>query len=118
MAKAGDIRLVEDMVARFPALRPAYERHLATIGELLPHVLLWEFADLVVAAYLGESALDWRGFLAYLETRLVRGDARVDGLIGTSLLEILPAPARPAYGIVGELGPLASLLFAEIRPAG
>jgi len=110
--------MVEDMAGRFPELRAAFDRHVVDVGELLPHVLLWDVVELTVKAYEGESDLDWRSLLLFLETRLADRDQYVSELIGTSFLESLPGPRMPGHGIVFELGPLAASMFRELRPAG
>ena len=111
-------RMIEEMVARFPELQAALDRHVEDVGELLPHVYLWDVVEITVRAYTGESDMDWRSFLLFLETRLAGGDRYVSELIGTSYLESLKGPTMPGHGIVLELGPLAASMFRELRPAG
>jgi hypothetical protein len=106
------------MARRFPEIRTALDRHLEDVGELLPHVLMWDIVRLTTMAYEGESNVDWRSLLSFFEAHLADRDQYVSELIGTSFLESLPGPKNAGHGIVLELGPLATAMFNELRPAG
>ncbi|WP_416959676.1 hypothetical protein [Streptomyces sp. Agncl-13] len=120
------MRLVEDLVARFPVLEDAYESHVFNEGEVLPHVFFWEVTQEVVNSFVSRDshvsrdsdALDWRSVLAFLEEQLGRGILEVTEVIVTSFLWYLPNPGDPGYEISAHLGPAMTRKFQEIFPRG
>ncbi|MFD0857230.1 hypothetical protein ACFQ07_33815 [Actinomadura adrarensis] len=120
MYVSSDIKLVQDMVARFPSFQDLYECHIENNGEILSHVIFWDIVQDVIKAYLeqGESVLDWQAVLDFLEGEMQIGDSGVRSVIVTSFLEALPFPGAPGHEIVEHLGSLMSEKFHEIRPSG
>jgi hypothetical protein len=57
VAQEANARLVDELVERFPALRPAYEDHLRDNAELLPHLFFWDVTQYAERLYTsGETA--------------------------------------------------------------
>ncbi|MER7518551.1 hypothetical protein [Streptomyces sp. NPDC126499] len=119
-APAPSVQLVNDLVARIPTLRAAYDSHVLTQGGVLPHVFFWDVVQGTVRAYLGQegSAADWQSTLDFLEEQSRRGDVGVDEVIVTSFLGDLPHRGEPGYGIVRQLGPVMAARFLRLRPGG
>ncbi|HEY5400418.1 MAG TPA: hypothetical protein VIL16_34035 [Trebonia sp.] len=98
-------RLIGELIEVTPEFRELYEEHLRdNYGEVLPHVLFWEFTQAIVASYLtnGES---WKAALGIIEGAFGSGDDYTDGVISASFLESLPCRGEPGAEIVDFLGP-------------
>ncbi|MFD3525305.1 hypothetical protein [Streptomyces sp. NPDC058653] len=117
---SADVQLVEDLVARFPALEDPYSAHIFNEEGVLPHVFFWDVTQELVRSFVerGSDALDWRSVLAFLEEQLSRGIPEVSEVIGTSFLWYLPNPGDPGHEIINYLGPAMTRGFREIRPRG
>jgi hypothetical protein len=111
--------LVQNLVRLFPQFETPYREHLKdNRGELLPHVVFWNFTQMVIESFAdaGEDSLDWREVLRYLERSHAAGDAYLRGIIEVSFLENLPFPHEHGYGIVRELPPQLRTAFRKVRP--
>jgi hypothetical protein len=102
--------LVDELVRRIPELREVYADHLQDNGEILPHVLFWDFTQAIVSGYQGErsDSLDWNASLDFLEAAFDTVDEYSRGVISASFLSSLPYPGEPGAGIVEHLGPTLS----------
>ncbi|WP_406474173.1 hypothetical protein [Streptomyces sp. NBC_01615] len=117
---SGDVKLVEDLVARFPILEDSYSAHVFNEDGVLPHVFFWDFLQDVVNSFVLQDpdAVDWRSVLVFLEDQLRKGIPEVNEVICTSFLWYLPHCGDPGYGLVAHLGPAMACKFQEIRPRG
>ncbi|SEE18977.1 hypothetical protein SAMN05428939_7661 [Streptomyces sp. TLI_105] len=63
MPVSGDVRLVEDLVARFPVFEDAYDAHVDNMDGVLPHVFFWDVTQDVVRSFVGQrpDATSWTG---------------------------------------------------------
>ncbi|MER8044837.1 hypothetical protein [Streptomyces sp. NPDC094032] len=111
------VQLVSDLVARVPEFRDAYESHVFTQGDVLPHVFFWDVVQGTVSSFL-EDQDRWRRTLDFLEEQCCRGVLGIDEVIVTSFLGDLPSPPEPGHEIAGQLGPALSAKFLRIRPLG
>ncbi|WP_420823570.1 DUF7674 family protein [Streptosporangium subroseum] len=100
--------LVDELVLRVPELRELYAEHLQDNGEILPHVLFWDFTQSIVSAYQGELSppLDWRTAIEFIESAFGVVDEYAQGVISASFLSSLPYPGEPGAGIIEQLGPV------------
>ncbi|MEW2355394.1 hypothetical protein [Spirillospora sp. NPDC029432] len=118
---SGDVRLVEELVARFPILEGAYKAHVFNQNGVLPHVFFWDLVQDVVRSFVSpqtEDSVDWRSVLAFLEEQAEKEDPEIDQVIWTSFLWYLPFPGEAGHGIVEYLGPVMSRKFKRMRPHG
>jgi hypothetical protein len=112
----------------FPARQRVTSRRLAVHPQInqgwvphpcLPHVLVPDLTEAVVEAYLRPgSALDWVGFLSFLDQEHGTGDPYLRGIVEVGFLEQLPYPFEDGHGIVRDLPPLLRSAFRRIRSAG
>ncbi|MBU3060076.1 hypothetical protein KO481_00845 [Nocardia sp. NEAU-G5] len=115
------VRLIEEMARRFPGVAESYACHLYNnLGELLPHVFLWDLIDEIVQSMINDdgSLAAWMPVLDFLEVRSTNGDLEDNIVIGDSFLWSLPAPGSRGYAIVALLGPSLAARFAQVRPHG
>lgn len=119
-AVTSDVRLVQDLVTRFPVFHEAYYGHAFDPGEVLPHVIFWDVAQTVVKAFVADDVdgLDWRAVLEFLERQVCEGDREVTTVIVTSFLYYLPHPDKVGHDIIEHLGSAMAQLFRGIRPSG
>lgn len=112
-----DVKLVEDIVERFPFFREMYESHVYDQHGVLAHVFFWELTNEVVDAYLSkeDTGLDWRGVLDFLEERVDSVDMDALGVIRVSFLEYMPYRTQPGHDLIEHLGPNLSRHFRDIR---
>jgi hypothetical protein len=114
--------MVRELVHRFREFDAPYQEHVKdNDGELLPHVLFWDFTQIIVQSFTERAvsgAMDWRGALFYLEESYIAGDRYLREIVGTSFLESLPFPHESGYGIVKELPPTLASVFRTVRPRG
>ncbi|SMF06098.1 hypothetical protein [Streptomyces sp. Amel2xC10] len=117
---SSDVQLVEDLVARFPALEEPYHIHVFNEDGLLPHVFFWDVVQEVVNSFVGNdpAGVDWRAVLSFLEEWLRRDIRQANEVICTSFLWYLPHPGDPGHELVALLGPATARKFREIRPLG
>lgn len=113
-------RLVAALAARFDQLMPLLAEHLDdNNGEVLPHVLFWNFTRAVVDSYLGRpSQVAWREFVMILDEEYKRGDAYLRGIVDVSFLENLPFPDEDGHEIVMSLPVGLRAAFDRVRPGG
>ena len=110
------IAFVEDLVHRFPNLRPLYEEHVSDFDEILSHVFFGDVTRYVVDLFLRWQAgaedpdgaeKELRNLLQFLEDSY-RDDhgGDIDELIAVSFLEALPRPQEePGWEIRSLIGP-------------
>lgn len=99
-----------------PALAPLYEEHLATYGELLPHVLMGD----VSRAVLDLHARDDRalgGILERLEEGMRAGSEDIQELVAVSFAENVAAEAHADPAFRARFGPALELQLREILRA-
>jgi hypothetical protein len=97
-------------------MRIIYEEHVADNGEVLPHVLFWDFTRHIVESYIsGKEPADWIPALDFLEGAFGVVDDYSRGVISASFLESLPYAGEPGAGIAGHLGPTLRSRLAELR---
>jgi hypothetical protein len=97
-------------------MRIIYEEHVADNGEVLPHVLFWDFTRHIVESYIsGKEPADWIPALDFLEEAFGVVDDYSRGVISASFLESLPYAGEPGAGIAGHLGPTLRSRLAELR---
>ncbi|MET7621912.1 hypothetical protein [Streptomyces sp. NPDC005408] len=116
----GDVRLVQDLVAKFPILEDSYEAHVFNEDGTLPHVFFWDVTQDVMNSFISQDpdSLDWVSILSFLEDRMRGGIPEEIDLICTSFLWYLPHSGDPGYGIIAQLGPLMAAGFRRVRPGG
>jgi hypothetical protein len=120
MPVKSDVRLVEDLVSRFPFFEDIYAAHSYPDEDVLAHVIFWDITQATVRAFIARDpdGLDWRSVLAFLEERLSRDDPDVTVVICTSFLWNLPWPNTPGYELTEHLGPVLAGRFQKVRPHG
>lgn len=107
---------IDDLVERFPGLRPVLEEHLSdNFGELLPHVFFGDVTRYIVSRHLDarlhhgsgpeQAREEVRSLLKALETAYVERGEEVEELIAVSFLENLPRPGEPGADLRECLGP-------------
>jgi hypothetical protein len=109
-------RFVDDLVAAFPGLRPAFDEHLSdNFGEVLPHVFFGDLTRYVLARYRAarsepesqrsQAQGEVRALLNELEDAYTSRGDEVQELIAVSFLENLPRPGDDGAEIGEWLGP-------------
>lgn len=81
--------LVDELVERFPALRPAYEEHLRDNNELLPHLFFWDVTKYAERLYASGETDTLQRLLNFLERAWADGPQEVEELIQVSFIESL-----------------------------
>ncbi|WP_424210899.1 hypothetical protein ACN20G_01690 [Streptomyces sp. BI20] len=117
----GDVRLVRELVSEFPLLDDLYQAHLYNHdGQIFAHALFWDLVPEVIESFISDDpgALDWRGFLGFLDDWFRREDKEANKVIVTSFLWRLPFPGSPGHEIVDHLSPAMRETFRQMRPHG
>lgn len=104
---------VEQLVARVPELRPAFDEHVRDYDELLAHVFFGDVSRFVVTAEVSGSDELVERTLGALEALLKEEDAEIRELVGAFFVENIAWDADDASERVRrELPPLWA---AELR---
>ena len=87
-------KVIDELLAYAPKLRPVYQEHLADHGELLPHVLFGDLTRFVAKLCMTDpSSPELKSILDVLENGMARGDEYTQELISVSFLENLDQEA-------------------------
>jgi hypothetical protein len=112
---------VQDLVTRFPSIRPIYDEHLDdNFGELLPHPFCGDLTRWIVNLYSGNSGIEdadkqLRAILDFLELSYLEGDDDIKELISVSILENMPSTGEDNVGIRDLLGPMLADEYSRVN---
>jgi hypothetical protein len=108
MASSATKALVARVVAAAPGLRSAYDEHISSNDELLPHVFFGDVTRFVAGAFAtgpGGGRGGAERILQVLEEAATSGDSSVVELISVSFLENLDSRSAAYREIRTAMGP-------------
>jgi hypothetical protein len=120
---AKTMKLVTDLTARFPGLRPLFADHLRDqFNQVLPYIFLSEVAQyLIELVERGDEASlnDVRAILDFFEEAFINGEEREErDLIGAGFLEAFPRRDERGAALRGMLGPVLRKQLATTYGVG
>ncbi len=110
--KSDECVFMESVIDTLPELRDVADDHVLYFGEMMPHILMWDFAKVFLSKVI-ESPLDAsfvRKFLAKMESGYSSGVDNVKGLVVVSFIENLMGE----YEVVPIIEAFSSSEFSDL----
>jgi hypothetical protein len=111
---------IRALVEKHPILVPLFDEHVEDMGEILPHVVMPNFARLLgrlVAEQWEDPAVigEVKAIIGTVDTQLREGSYEVKNVIAVSFLEMLPSTGEPGTEIRELLTPSLREVFDEVN---
>ncbi len=98
---------------KFPQLLSILEEHIEdNSGEILPHLLMYEYTNLLTGSSSKEKWVS--DFLTYIEEVYTPLDDEISNLIAVSLIENLPFEVGKTHWVVNLLGDKMKEYYHEV----
>jgi hypothetical protein len=113
-------KAVTDLVRLHPVLKSTYDENLAAVREVLPHLLMADFARFLGRQFADQpdnqgTVAEIQAILDTLDRQLKNGDYSVKNAVAVGFLQQLPSTGEPGTGIRELLSPDLRAVFDDVN---